>query len=396
MMTVGDLFAQLNGDARRVARPFSDDILQTNALLHNTAATEDEMVECVNLWCQHRQPCQFGKVAAGQRRIHFCFLREIAVSTWSDEEIAEKISEEKQLWKQRAAFDPQRAAHSFVIVVSSPRVAFAAPDQHLRFFSDRILELAGWGADRRGVRRKNTVTSDFLYLKNPNDGKFFGFRFNADFFACAADGRWWNDHRFPGGIAFTANSTGHMIRFREWYQGKDQSESWALKQAMLTINNAAPTKSTITGDAQEDGCVTWLRPLDSHGKPMVAEIQCPLANVPGTLQGKDWTRYEGLLHTDHAVREEFFLDREIAPTTSRPYLMDFTYLYDDKQADFEKFTRGKPFTEEEIYAEIGHPEDWTHRGSQTREGRSEAQAASVVQQLLACRQWESDSWYEEI
>src|SRR5207249_1415093 len=106
--------------------------------------------------------------------IHFCPLREIAVSTWTDEEIAEKISEEKQLWKQRAAFDPQRAAHSFVIVVASPRVAFAASDQHLRFFSDRILELAGWGADRRGVRRKNTVTRDFLYLKNLKDREFYG------------------------------------------------------------------------------------------------------------------------------------------------------------------------------------------------------------------------------
>jgi len=393
MIAVKDLFAQLSGDARRVVHPFSVDILQANALLHNTAATEDEMAECLDLWCQHRQPCQFGKVAAKQKRIHFCFLREIAVSTWSDEEIAERIAEDKQLWKQRAAFDPQRAAHSFVIVVASPKVAFAAPDQHLRSFSDRILELAGWDADRRGVRRKNTVTSDFLYLKNPQDGKCYGFRFNADYFACAADGRWWHDHRFPGGIAFTANSTGHMIRFREWYEGKDQSESWALKQAMLTINNAAPVNSTMTGDGQEDVGVTWLRSLDSDGKPMVADIQCPLANVPGTLQGKDWTRYEGLLHTDHAVREEFFLDREIAPTSSRLYLMDFTYLYDSKQEDFERFTAGKLFTDEEIYAEIGHPQNWTYRATPTVAARSEEQAASVAKQLLVCRQWESDSWY---
>jgi len=185
-----------------------------------------------------------------------------------------------------------------------------------------------------------------------------------------------------------------MIRFREWYEGKDQSESWALKQAMLTVNNAAPTKSTITGDAQEDGCVTWLRWLDSNGKPMVADIQCPLTNVPGTLQGKDWTRYEGLLHTDHAVREEFFLDREIAPTSSRPYLMDFTYLYDDRQEDFEKFTAGKLFTEEEIYAEIGQPQEWTYRATPTVAARSDEQAASVAEQLLICRQWESDSLYD--
>lgn len=393
MNTVAELFTRLNGDAWRVTHAFSNDMLQANALLHNTAATEEEMSECLALWCQHLQPCQFGKAVAKQRRIHFCFLREVAVSKWSDDDIAEKIDEEKKLWKQRAACDSKRAAHSLVIVVASPQVAFAAPDQHLRAFSDRILELAGWETNRRGVRRKNTVTSDFLYLKNPSDGVFYGFQFNADFFACAGDGRWWYDHRFPGGIAFTANSTGHMMRFRDWYQGKDQNESWGLTQAMLTIQNAKPTISTDSSDPLEQGRVTWLRPLDAKGDPLVTNISCPFANVPATLQGKDWTRYEGLLHTDHAVREEFFLDREVAPTASKPYLMDFTYLYDNKQEDFEEFSRGKRVTDEEVYAEIGRPETWTHRAGASESSRSEEQAASVAEQLLACSRWETPSWY---
>jgi len=393
MRTVAELFTLLSGDVWRVTHSFSADMLQANALLHNTSATEDEMAECLALWCQYRQPCQFGRAAAKQGRIHFCFLREVAVSEWSDDEIAEKIGEEKQLWKQRAACEPERAAHSLVIVVASPRVALAAPDQHLRAFSDRILELAGWEPDRRGVRRRNTLTSDFLYLKNPSDGGFYGFRFNADFFACAGDGRWWHDHRFPGGIAFTANSTGHMMRFRDWYQARDQNESWGLKQAMFTIQNAAPTKLTDSSDPLEQGRVTWLRPLDAKGKPLVDNVPCPLANVPTMLKGKDWTRYEGLLHTDHAVREEFFFDREVAPTASRPYLMDFTYLYDSKLGDFEEFSRGKRFSDEEVYAEIGRAEDWTHRVSATAGSRSEEQAASVAEQLLACRHWEASSLY---
>jgi hypothetical protein len=393
MSTVAELFAHLDGDSWRVAHPFGADILQANALLHNTAATEDEMAECVTLWCQHMQPCQFGRVAAKQRRIHFCFLREAAVAEWSDAEIAERIAEEKRLWKQRAATEPARAAHSLVIVVASSRVALAAPDDRLRAFSDRILELAGWEPDRRGVRRKNTVTSDFLYLRNPADGGFYGFRFNADFFACAADGRWWHDHRFPGGIAFTANSTGHMMRFREWYQEKDQSEAWSLKQAMLTIQNAAPTKATDSDDPSKQGRVTWLRPLGPHGEPLVHDVPCPLPNVPSTLSGKDWTRYEGLLHTDHAVREEFFVDREVAPTASRPYLMDFTYLYDDKQDDFEQFTRGERFTDEDVYSEIGRPEDWVHRVDAAPRARSEEEAASVAEQLLVCSRWEAPARY---
>jgi len=326
MSSAAELFARLNGDAWRVTHPFGEDILQANALLHNKAATEEEMAEGLSLWCQHRQPCQFGKVAASQRRIHFCFLREEAVSAWSDDELAEKIREEKQLWKQRAACDPERAAHSFVIVVASPQVALAAPDPQLRAFSDRILELSGWEPTRVGARRKNTVTSDFLYLRHPNENCFYGFRYNVDFFACAGDGGWWHDHRFPGGIAFTANSTGHMLSFREWYGGKPRNESWGLMQAMLTIQNAAPTKSKEACDPSEQGVVTWLRPLSADGKPLVDTVSCPFANTPSRLAGKDWTRYEGVLHTDHAVREEFFHgSREVAPTSSKPYLMDFTY-----------------------------------------------------------------------
>jgi hypothetical protein len=387
MNATNELFARLSGDPRRISHPFSDDILQANALLHNTAATEEEMGECARLWCLRRQPCQFGKVAASEGRIHFCFLTEQAVSTWSDKEILEKITEEKNLWKQRAAFDPLRGAHSFVLVVASHNVAFAAPDQHLRAFSDHILELAGWEPDRRGARRKNTVTSDVLYLKHPSDGSFYGFRFNADFFACAGDRRWWHDHRFPGGIAFTANSTGHMIAAREWYQGKHDTRSWALIQAMLTINNAMPTCKTESTDPAEQGRVTWLRLLDASGKPLVQDSRCPLAKIPAPLEGKDWTRYEGVLHTDHAVREEFFLDREVAPMTSKPYLMDFTYLFDDRQEDFVQFTGGERFTSKHVFAEIGRPEDWTHRRSTPVTSRSDAEAITVAEQLQACQGW---------
>ena len=389
MNATTELFARLSGDAWRISHPFSDDLLQANALLHNSAATEEEMAECVRLWCQRRQPCQFGKVAASEGRIHFCFLSEQAVSTWSDEEIAEKIAEEKQLWKQRAAFDPLRGGHSFVLVVASHTVAFAEPAQNLRAFSDHILELAGWETDRRGARRKNTVTSDFLYLKHPSDGGFYGFRFNADFFACAGDGRWWHDHRFPDGIAFTANSTSHMIATREWYQGKHDTRSWALIQAMLTINNAMPTRKTESTDPAEQGRVTWLRLLDANGKALIQDSRCPLAKIPAPLEGKDWTRYEGVLHTDHAVREEFFLDRELAPMTSKPYLMDFTYLFDDRQEDFVQFTGGERFTTEHVFADIGRPEDWTHRTSAPAISRSDSEAVTVAEQLQACQRWET-------
>ena len=275
-----------------------------------------------------------------------------------------------------------------MLVVASPRVAFAAPDRHLRAFSDRILELAGWGPSIRGVRQANPVTSDFLYLRNPNNDAFYGYQFNLDYFACAGDGRWWHDHRFPGGIAFTANSTGHMIAFREWYQQQMGGCEWALKQAMLTIQNAAPTREANSAEPPKQGRATWLRSLGADEKALVADVACPLSRVPTSLEGKDWTRYEGVLHTDHAVREEFFLDRDVAPMASKPYLMDFTYLYDERQDDFREFTGGKPVPVEEVYAEIGRPEDWTHRGSRAIPSRTLDDVTEAAKQLEVCRHWE--------
>ena len=391
MTAVTELFARLSGDAWRVSHPFNTDLLQANALLHNDAATEEEMVECLNLWCTQRQPCQFGRAAAARGRVHFCLLSDRALSDWSDDEIATKISEEKRLWKQRAAFDPNRSAHSFVLVVASPRVAFATPDRHLRAFSERILELAGWGTTLRATGQSNPVSSDFLYLRDPDGGAFYGYRFNLDYFACAGDGRWWHDHRFPGGIAFTANSTGHMIAFRERYQRQTGGREWALKQAMITIQNAAPTREIGASEPSEQGRATWLRPLGSDGKPLVSDIACPMSRVPKPLKDKDWTRYEGVLHTDHAIREEFFQDREVAPTASKPYLMDFTYLYDEKQDEFGEFTGGIPFPAEEIFAEIGRPEDWTHRGSGANPTRTVDETAEIAKLMHACRNWELPS-----
>lgn len=391
MSTVVELFRRLEGDPWRLANKWNDDILQANALLHNTAATEEEMAECLELWCRHNQPCQFGRAAATKSRIHFCFLRDEAVSTWKDEEIAKKIEEERRLWKQRGVSDPENSAHSFVIVVSSPRVAFAAPNQQLREFSDRLLELSGWGPTRKGVRRKNEVTSDYLYLKKPGEDGFYGFQFNADFFACAADKRWWRDHRFPGGIAFTANSTGHMIRFRDWYESQSESRLWALKQSMFTIANAAQTKATESADPVEQGRVTWLRDLE-NGKPFAGDAQCPLGKLPRAVDGKDWSRYEGYLHTDHSVREEFFTGREMPPTTKR-HLMDFSYLYDEQQSDHEDLVRGKRFSEEEVFAEIGRPDKWTVRSASVRAPRTADEAVTVAAQLDVCRSWKAPDAY---
>jgi hypothetical protein len=68
--------------------------------------------------------------------------------------------------------------------------------------------------------------------------------------------------------------------------------------------------------------------------------------------------------------------------------MDFTYLYDSTKPDFIDFTAGCIFTEEEVYAEIDSPENWTHReGVYQSVERTPGQEAEVADLLNACFRW---------
>lgn len=389
-----DLYEGLRVDRRRESLPFSEDIREANDFLHYPYALDHELADGMRQWCMKRQPCQFGRLAASKRQIHFCFIREIDLAR-GEKGVAAKIAESKRLWKQRAILDAN-PPHGFLLVFASPKVALAVPDDNLRRFSEKVLELAGWGPERRARKAGNAISSDFLYLKSPKDGLYYGFQFNVDYFASAADGRWWHDHRIPGGIAFTANSTGHMRHYKDWYgqPGTDHGE-WAVKQAMITIAQAHPTTGAATGSPQAEGRVTWLRNLDASGKPLLAQIPCPMTQVPGQLQGKDWTRYEGVLHTDHAVRAEFFADRDEPVTAAEPYIMDFTYLYDRAQADFVNFMAGVRTSEEQIYAEIGKPDNWGKRDPGTfKSNRTDAQVKGVADLLRVCEAWAPVEGYD--
>jgi len=86
---------------------------------------------------------------------NFCLLREEAVAGWSDHEIAEKIEEEKKVWKQRAAFDSQRAAHSLVIVVA-PRAWRYQPPINISALSVTVFLSCSVGSLTVGARVERT------------------------------------------------------------------------------------------------------------------------------------------------------------------------------------------------------------------------------------------------
>jgi hypothetical protein len=88
------------------------------------------------------------------------------------------------------------------------------------------------------------------------------------------------------------------------------------------------------------------------------------------------------------VREEFFDGRAEPLTKHKPPLMDFTYLYDAAQPDFTDFTGGRVFTEDEVFADIDRPENWSHReGGRSTVARTVDQAAEVAELLAVCLKW---------
>ena len=375
-MSIKLLHRSLRHDRWRETHPFSPDIEEANRLIRQPFVSSNAIVTGLVKWFAKKQPCVFGRSAAQKNGLFVSVITEDDIND-GDEAVAAKISHDKRIWKQSAIVNPPNATpSSLTVLVASDRLAHAAPDENLRRFSLRILDLAGWSATDSGTEA-NAITSDYLYLRHPTEGTFFGFKYNVDYFAAAADKRWWHDHRVPGGIAFTANSPGHMRHFEEWYShGADRSE-WFVQTAMYTIAFAKrdavefpgalppgedidPTADpeAVTMPEPRKGPVTWLRDA-KDGQPLRAGCPYPFTGeIPPKLKGKDWSSYLGLLHTDHSVRKEFFDGMDSPEMLHQPYVMDFSYLYDRRESDHTEFMLGVPVTIERISEELGPVDAW--------------------------------------
>ena len=352
-----DLYKALKPDEWRKTNAFSGDIKLVQDLFFDPFATDGERKEQLAHWLQGvgNQPCLFGRIAAANDWIHYCILTGDDFIEKSDEEIAQEIEKSLIAWKRRSVRPTANfstPAFGFVLIAVSQALAAAAPDEHLLAFSTKLLEL--WGAAKTHEKPSGDMNWETLYLQNPDTKDYYRFTFSVDFFCAQGDKRWWHDHRSPGGLMFTANSVGHMKRYREWYEKKKDQSDWMLEVAMLTIANSAKT---------DYGKATWLRGLDG-GKPIESGVACPFSNpaqIKKPLVDKDWSKYAGWLHTDHAIRREEFFNSAPAPSPeigSRVYMEDFTYLYDPKLQDNLRFVQGEKVSEEEIAEKIGTVDTW--------------------------------------
>jgi hypothetical protein len=333
---VAELVAELHPDPWRAEVGFSPEVALTNAQLFEPGIAEGQAVRVLSDWLQRYQPCLFGRIGAKVGLISYCILTEADLKG-SDEAIRDKIQESRTRWT-REGFEGRKSA--FVILAISPAVAVALPDEHMKLLAQKICSLY-----LLEPVEADQVYLDETFLEIPGSGRTtWRWHAGVNYFCAQGDKRWWQDHRVPGGMAFSVNSVGHMAKsgrlasamkdlnaavevpFDRGKEHKIESLPTALEFAMRTI---AIASETVSGKATE------LMPLPTN----LAELpvpKCPV-DLPAFLKDKNFCNYKGYYHTDHTLPSEYFVADVERSERVTPHKLDFTYLFVN-QPDNPDFT----------------------------------------------------------
>jgi hypothetical protein len=311
----------IRADPWRIKAGYSPDIARVNESLWSTS--DKTLIKKYLLgWLAQWQPCLFGRLAARYpEAISMCILLEEELASNNDDWIRDHIQEMRRGWT-KAGFEG--TSSSFIVILISQKLANSLPDDNMLRLARRVCSLYLLREDIRA----DTIYHDELFLE-ATDRQRSAWKWVAgvNYFAAAADGRWWQDHRIPGGIAFSVNSIGHFVKSRilasaeTTYHdaielignmddiGKIDSLQTAMVWAMRTIHGASEAVS---------GKATYLVPRSD---------QCPASPIalPKHLKEYDHRYYMGYYHTDYTLPSLYFL-----PDVERPQLeaseLDLTYL----------------------------------------------------------------------
>lgn len=324
--SIAQLFSRLRSDEWRAREGFSPEVEEANGRLFKPDITEAEAEQVLSLWLQKHQPCLFGRIAAKLGAISYCILSEADFGQ-PDEFIKEKIQTARLAWTQDG-FDGKKSA--FVILAISPRIANALPGPEMRELARRLCYLY-----LETDIEVDSAHLEQIYLQKPGvrltTWKWFA---GVNYFCAQGDKRWWHDHRIPGGMAFSVNSVGHLVKSGmianamkeldrlmdapdEGYpETKVDTLAKALELAMRTIGKAS---DTVSGKATE------LLPLpEDHSKLPVPD--CPV-RLSDAMSDKNFCEYRGHYHTDYTLPSEYFLPDVERPTGLKVHSLDFTYLF---------------------------------------------------------------------
>ncbi len=347
--SVAELLSRLTPDPWRASVGFSPDVEATNQRLFDPTASETGRIAALGEWLQKHQPCLFGRIAAKAGFLSYCVLGESDLLS-SDEVIHDKIQAARRTWT-RDGFDGKK--NGFIVLAVSERIARATPDASVK---ELALRLCALYLLQEIV--PDQIFHDCIWLEKPGpDRTTWEWAAGVNYFCAQADKRWWQDHRIPGGMAFSVNSVGHMVKSgilakgmlalegalgappEGWEPTKVDSLGKALVLAMHTIHSAS---DAVSGKATELLSI----PKDDTGKPVT---ECP-TQLPSFLVDKDFTRYRGRYHTDVTVPSEYFRPDVERPAGLPECVLDFSYLLQRgvDNPDFTTMGEGRQIRVEEI------------------------------------------------
>jgi hypothetical protein len=302
-------------DAFRTKRPFSEDIEAAHSILFNPRYDKWKKLNIYRKWVANGQPCLFGKAAAKTKSVFICLLEEHEILRMKkgDEDLRDTIQDNRQAWKRYAL---EGSHSSFMVLLLSQSLVNKEPSDKLKEICRRLLELY-MEVDR--IEDDTIVPQrEYVFLRT-GPGKFLKFGTLPNVFCAQGDGRWWHDHRTPGGIMITSNALGHFELSRSGtIVITDKETAHGLDNAMRTIKNAYGNERKVRGLAH-----------------------CPATQLVGRAEGEDSpiregsdlrgfspNHYEGFFHTDHLVPSVFF-NKERDPKELKSYDdLSFKYIFD--------------------------------------------------------------------
>jgi hypothetical protein len=339
--SVADYLSLLEPDEWRARVGFSPEVEAVNRELFRPGLPEEDAARLLGKWLERHQPCLFGRIAARAGALGYCILSENELRL-PDESIKDKIQARRLEWT-REGFEGRRSG--FVILAVSQALASARPGPEVQELARRLCYLY-----LETDIEMNEIYTDQLYLQKPGS-RMTTWRWltGVNYFSAQGDGRWWQDHRIPGGMAFSVNSVGHLVKsgivakamkeldegtgapFEDYPEPKVDSLDKALELAMRTIDMASDAVS---------GRATELLPLPPERSSLPVS-QCPVKLSP-KVADKNFCEYRGYYHTDYTLPSEYFLPDVERSAGVRNHTLDFTYLFhrDVDNPDFRLMGEG--------------------------------------------------------
>lgn len=343
VLSIRELVDALRPDPWRQANPFAAEVDDCHQILFDPSSSRVRQADALSTWLNTKphQPCLFARHAANKGWLSFCIINENDIAR-GDEHIRAVIRDHRVAWKDGALDGGQ---HGFLILMISERIARAEPGPDLLALAQRLCQL--YLSDDS----QDEMLYDRLFLRiKPRDGQPAEIRkwtVGVNWFGAQADGRWWQDHRIPGGVGFSMNSVGHMARrLLEGAIDEDPDLArkaaatpaeklvkWAVPLAMSTILTAS--KGSMPG--------TRLVPREEGILPDGLTEQRRAEVLGRMLSEYSENHYRGWYHTDVSIPSEYFDPAPERPEVEEKRLL-FTYLHRRDDEDYESMGLGETAT----------------------------------------------------